>query len=889
MKRIAGTTTNEPVTLSAFYLNILNTLPNTERGQRRTKKLFQWLITARTPLTLEELRDAFTLKIDQTPEAGIRSSMGMGAFKKTLRDSCGALIKITNTVSLYHQSGREFFLQPNHKFSIKQNEAELHSATACLTYLSFSGLTNAFPSARTARKRYSDDSQLLCDYPLLKYAALYWPRHIAKVQDNVCLWKLFVSWANSNNVNVCCRIYWYFKGTGHLPMDITPLHFVCYLGLESLVGIGLLVDGPKTWITMVNTSDSLRRTPLHWAAVNGHNRIVQLLLQSGANAEQMDSTSLTPLELALEFGNSEVVLTLIMERRIQSQWLELAVIGGHLAVVQLLLNRQADANAVSSATNYGSALHAAAYRGNEEIVVLLLNASANVNQFSDKFGTPLQVASFQGNMGVVKLLLGHDADPNSPAGIHGTALQAAAQQGYFEIVKELIDHKADVRAPAGQTTGTALYLAEHAGYGDIVEILVGSGALSEAPVVVRRQSVLDPVITHRLELTAHGISRADQPVVRRQVEFYRARMNAAIDSKNELSVRVLLAFSAPYFALAVRFGHENSVESLVDVALVLAQNAAKIHHPEILRLVSVSWTNALLNAITDGKASLVERALQKCINNLQILIDNGKISDAKDLITAGLEIYMETCRLENRELIEIVAKVWAMAAKDLIKGPFRDNLFKIVDIYAERWITAVIAKDGKEVRVMGKAGVEVLLAAAGTGGSMGVSMEITAYFLVKLRRVLHDGDPNMRNWLLNEADPISKVAIRREDEELAEALVRVGMEFFLAIRHPHPNNDHDQLQQILLEITTPVLEDIERAGLMDSAKTSIESLAVAKFEIFHSGDSRKDELDQLERNLLEVLDAVTQAATQISSIPAIVADLKMEIRLCASDARLNCA
>lgn len=650
IKKAAGAKSNEPFTLSAFYLNIMKTLP--KRGQCSTKKLFQWLVTAQSPLTLQELREAFTLKINHRSKTDM-GLMGMDAFIMTLRDSCGALIKITNTVSLYHQSVKEFFLETNHEFSFTRNEAELYSSTACLTYLSFTGLGNTVLGPRSEFEMYNDDGRLMLDYPLLKYAAVYWPQHVSQVQKIPVVWDMLVSWARSGNLNVCCRIYRYNKGPGGLTMDVTLLHVLCSLGLESLVAIAFSVDVSPTWIAMVNTCDSLKRTPLHWAAANGHNGIILLLLKSGAKAEQMDSNNLTPLELALQSGNSEAVLTLIGECELKNRWLEMAVIGGHTAVVELLLKRRADVNAVSSTTEYGSALHAAAYRGDEEIVQVLLDVNANVNLFRDKFGTPLQVAAFQGNLGVVTLLLDHNADTNSKAGIHGTALQAAAQRGFLDIVEKLVASGADVRAPAG-AIGTALYLASGAGHGDVVEILEILGALSGGPSVERRHSVPDPIITHRLDLTTHGMTRGDQPVMQRQVKMFRNQMQAAIISGNEKVVRCMLPFGGVYFDLAVKLGHERYIESLVDVGLTLVQNAAKSENQKILESITVAWTNALLTAITNGKVSFLERALKGCIYNLKTLIDDGKTSDAKDLITAGIEIFIQSCRVGNRDLIEIV-------------------------------------------------------------------------------------------------------------------------------------------------------------------------------------------------------------------------------------------
>lgn len=881
-----GTSTNESVTLPSFYLGILNMLPSVKRGETRTKKLFQWLVAAHKTLTLAELRDAFNLEFGHTSRAGM-GNMSLEAFKAVLRQSCGAFIIITNatqTVGLYHQSIREFFLTTSPElYRFTRAEAEIHCSTACLTYLSFTDLTRTPPGPRSAREIYKDNAQLISDFPLLEYATVQWPHHVAQVPADVHLWNLFVSWANSDNLALWCRIYWYINGIGDCPSDATLLHVVCYLGLEYFVKMALSEDGSRS--DMVHTCDSLKRTPLHWAAINGHPGIVSSLVDQGAKTAAMDSSGLTPLELALERGNNDAVSLLMKDCKLQDHWLEMAVTGGHTAVVQLLLDRQVDVNALSLETKYGSALHAAAYRGSEKIVGVLLEAGADVLLFRDKYGTALQVAVFQGNFAVVKLLIANGADINCKAGSYGTALQGAAQRGFLEIVKLLIGHGAHVDTPPHETLGTALHLAKFGGHQSIVEILEREGALCEGPLLDRRASVVDPIIQHRMELTQHGINRGDQRVVTGQVKLFQSMMRAAVISQSEITVRWELTFVIPYFRAALRVGSETFMMSLIDVAFTVAQDAVQTKNPRVLSLIIVTWTDAILIAVKDGKSSFVERALQGCIAKLKTCIDDHKTDDAKNLITVGVEILFRACRVGNQELIELLAKVWAAGVNDAIKGPFRDSLFDIAETYSEIWIAAVGRQDQNEVRVLGKLAIEMLLAAA--RNAMELSTQLTAWILVKLRLVLNPTNLKLTNWLLHEGESISMVTIGTNDNNLAGALVTVAMQFFLALKHRSPGSDDVRLEEVLLGISTKVLVEIERAGLLQSAKDAIQTLADEHFTLFCTRYRRKEELVQLEKHYLDILDSIAENGSLIPSLQETVKSLQDGIETCAKEARYD--
>lgn len=81
----------------------------------------------------------------------------------------------------------------------------------------------------------------------------------------------------------------------------------------------------------------------------------------------------------------------------------LAAKAGFLRIVETLLEKGADVNAQGG--YFGNALQAAASRGQEDVVELLLHAGANVNAHCGKYGDALQAAAREGHEKLVELLL----------------------------------------------------------------------------------------------------------------------------------------------------------------------------------------------------------------------------------------------------------------------------------------------------------------------------------------------------------------------------------------------------------------------------------------------------------------------------------------------------
>lgn len=135
-----------------------------------------------------------------------------------------------------------------------------------------------------------------------------------------------------------------------------------------------------------------RATPLHFAALENHGKIVDVLLNSGADLEARDDEfNMTPIGWANEKG--------------------------HQQMVRYLYEKGANVNLYS----------AVAFGLEDRVRDLLRDDGESINE-ADHFGTPVHEASLWGHAAIVQMLLDHGADPEL-RNVHGdSALEIARKQ-----------------------------------------------------------------------------------------------------------------------------------------------------------------------------------------------------------------------------------------------------------------------------------------------------------------------------------------------------------------------------------------------------------------------------------------------------------------------------
>jgi len=101
------------------------------------------------------------------------------------------------------------------------------------------------------------------------------------------------------------------------------------------------------------------RTPLHYAAQNGHFGVVEYLGNQKADINAKDKDDGTPLHIAAQIGHLSVVEYLVNQKadiniNDMNNWtpLHYASRYGHLSVVKYLVNQKADINAKDTCVEF---------------------------------------------------------------------------------------------------------------------------------------------------------------------------------------------------------------------------------------------------------------------------------------------------------------------------------------------------------------------------------------------------------------------------------------------------------------------------------------------------------------------------------------------------------
>ncbi|KYG13654.1 hypothetical protein FVEG_13919 [Fusarium verticillioides 7600] len=241
--------------------------------------------------------------------------------------------------------------------------------------------------------------------------------------------------------------------------------------------------GTRTLQTsLVNSRQSMGGfIPLLWAAANGKNAILQLLIDKCADLEARNpDNEYTALMYAAEYGQVSAAKSLLdcgamLEAQDKNKYtpLLLAASAGHVPITSLLLGKGADIEARSS--DGSTPLSIAARKENDGVVKVLLEKEADIDAKDDNGDTPLLQACLNGHVGIAKMLIDAGANIQTQTRYGSTPLAVAARKGREGIVKLLLEKGVDIDAKNhnGDTPLSRACLNGHMG---VVRILIEKGA-----------------------------------------------------------------------------------------------------------------------------------------------------------------------------------------------------------------------------------------------------------------------------------------------------------------------------------------------------------------------------------------------------------------------------
>jgi len=207
--------------------------------------------------------------------------------------------------------------------------------------------------------------------------------------------------------------------------------------------------------SMVSSTDEDGQSGLHYAAAKGRVKVIDLLIERGADIMARDLKGQTALHLAASQGQKASVLALLSKGaaidapdRDGATPLHQAVRAGQKDAVAALLAKGADIEAIDVINQ--TPLHWAALAGQQALVTLLLSKGAEINAMGNGATTPLHVAAASGRKAVVQVLLAKGAEVNSYNQAGETPLALATQNGHKDVIALLakkggVDTTGDMR------------------------------------------------------------------------------------------------------------------------------------------------------------------------------------------------------------------------------------------------------------------------------------------------------------------------------------------------------------------------------------------------------------------------------------------------------------
>jgi ankyrin repeat protein len=277
----------------------------------------------------------------------------------------------------------------------------------------------------------------------------------------------------------------------------TPLHIAAGCGSSEMLDRFLKLASSQETKARCNVPDEIGWTPLFWAASEGHEFSVALLLAAGADPCATDCNHRIPLHFAAEGGHLPCVRALLsdMQQRTKATAadlhvpdqngqtpLMLAAEAGHVDVVAALLDAAPtnDAPAGEAESKRRNALHLLAQQGQEDILQHVLEARRLHPSAKDADGwAPLHHAAVAGHVVVTALLLAAGAEVDDSASDGDVPLHKAALGGHLDVVDALLQARATVDA-RNASGSTPLYNAASQGHCDVVACLLEAGAAPDA-------------------------------------------------------------------------------------------------------------------------------------------------------------------------------------------------------------------------------------------------------------------------------------------------------------------------------------------------------------------------------------------------------------------------
>ncbi|MEO8596196.1 MAG: ankyrin repeat domain-containing protein [Candidatus Solibacter sp.] len=299
-------------------------------------------------------------------------------------------------------------------------------------------------------------------------------------------------------------------------------------------------------------------------------------------------------------------------------------------------------------------LHDAAWNGNREIALYLLEHGANPKARHTEGGSqPLAYACIKNDILMVELLLVHGADLRAADNAGATALHLAVDRGYFQLAAVLMDRGADVnvRDKAGSSP---LDEAARRGFREIALSLILHGAKVDQPDPTTGSTPLNEAARkgHR-ELVALLLEKGADPKHRDQSGA--SPIENAARGRHAEALELLIVAAGPATAEISALLSESAIKGQTEIADLLLAKGAHVDardksgatplHQAALK-GNLAFATLLLqhgadvNARdADGATPLHNAAVAGQRDMAALLLDKGADREARDTESGGTPLY----------------------------------------------------------------------------------------------------------------------------------------------------------------------------------------------------------------------------------------------------------
>jgi ankyrin repeat protein len=460
-----------PCSVEGAYEKILARITKAQRP--KVKLILQIVVGARRPLAVDEMALALGLATSKRYRTSADAQIDPVHLEKQLRHWCGFFVFVNQSrIYLIHQTAREFLIaRQDHAYPkslthdtwrhcVQQAEMEQMVTSICICCLHLED--REVPSIDKLSTEVSVVGESQREF--VEYSCEWWTTHYSLSQgvgeENTFNDALALYNTEGEAFKLWFNVFWAKTRQYDRANDMTPIRLAAMSNHDKVLDHFLDKIGMD-----LHAKDEAGRTALSWASELGHDKILQMLLDRGADVNVEGG----------HYGSA----------------LQAASAGGHNKVVQMLLDRGADVNVHGD--YYRSALQAASAGGHEKVVQMLLDRGADVNAQGGEYGSALQAAIVGGNEEIILSLLDAGADVSAQGGKCGSALYAALYGDYDKAMQTLLDRGASVNAQ-GREYNNALQSASCGGYDKIVQMLSDSAeaeAMHER-ALARSEKVLGP-------------------------------------------------------------------------------------------------------------------------------------------------------------------------------------------------------------------------------------------------------------------------------------------------------------------------------------------------------------------------------------------------------------